>query len=369
MPKLKLWNPKKTSDYHFLDRVIKENFEVGGTGVFIHKYAGTSQGDESTIEDVVFMENRNRKYDDAIYELPGSYTPNDTEFDLTQFGFMLSNDTIVIDFHINQMVDVLGRKLMNGDVLELPHLREHFALGEDAPAYNKFFVVQDGYKSDTGYDPRWWPHIWRIKAKILSASDLYSDIIGSSGITFVLDADGNKIPVDVDQSGHGSHQDVAGVDDGGLTLASIISGKSTLDEIKQSGLEEAESYVPSDPLVTTSQHLYIFEDDNGDPKFYYGSGDGAPPHSTEVFGEGDEFPEEMEDGDYFLRTDFSPATLYQKQGKKFKKITIDYVKKPWTAANRVTDSFIDNDKTDKMTDGTTIKQRQALSSVVKPKED
>lgn len=370
MARIKMWNPTKTNDYQFFDRSIGEHFYTGGTGVFIHKYVGSGNGDETSIEDVVLMENRTRRYDDTIYELYGIYSPNETEFDLTQFGFMLSNDIVVIDFHINQMIDGVGRKLMSGDVLELPHLREHFALNEDTPAYNKFFVVEDCYKSDSGYDPRWWPHVWRVKAKIMSASDLYKDIIGSQGTTFIEDSDGNRLPVP-GTAGHGSGSDCCDTDDG-QSLIDIISNVNALNDIKDAVVEEASTLVENDPMWFKAQHLYVYTDDDGEAKYYYGSGDGVPPNSTEVFGKGTEFPEEMVIGDYYLRTDFNPPTLYQKQkvdGKKgyaFKKIGIDYVK-PWTGAHRTLDTYIDNDDTDTLEDGTTIKQRQALSKAVRPK--
>ena len=34
-------------------------------------------------------------------------------------------------FHLNEMVEILGRKLLSGDVIELPHLLEEYALDSD----------------------------------------------------------------------------------------------------------------------------------------------------------------------------------------------------------------------------------------------
>ena len=78
MPRLSLYKPEKGNDFRFLDRVINEQFQVGGTDIFIHKYIGTTSPapgestpttpDNSTnpipelgIQDVLFMENRDRK--------------------------------------------------------------------------------------------------------------------------------------------------------------------------------------------------------------------------------------------------------------------------------------------------------------------
>ena len=115
MPRLSLWREDKGNDYHFIDGVIKEQFFVGGTGILIHKYLGPQETgpsddpsqpnnqasgttNETSIQDILFLENRDRKYDPDIYELRGHYNVNDNDFDLTQFGLFLSNDTIYLTF-------------------------------------------------------------------------------------------------------------------------------------------------------------------------------------------------------------------------------------------------------------------------------
>ncbi len=40
MPRLSLYRPEKGNDFKFLDRTINEQFQVGGTDVFVHKYLG-----------------------------------------------------------------------------------------------------------------------------------------------------------------------------------------------------------------------------------------------------------------------------------------------------------------------------------------
>ena len=40
MPRLSLYKPEKGNDFKFLDRVIEEQFQVGGVDVFVHKYVG-----------------------------------------------------------------------------------------------------------------------------------------------------------------------------------------------------------------------------------------------------------------------------------------------------------------------------------------
>jgi hypothetical protein len=67
-----------------------------------------------------------------VYNLRGIYQVSDNDFDLSQFGIQLANDTIFIVFHLNRMVEYLGRRLMIGDVLELEHLKDYYPLDLDA---------------------------------------------------------------------------------------------------------------------------------------------------------------------------------------------------------------------------------------------
>ena len=100
MPRLSMWKPNKTNDYSFHDNRIREMFTVGGTGINIHKYLGTFGGDgsdatkpqydtitENRIQDLLFLENRDRKYDSSVYHMK-TYTTYRMWFDLTQFGFI-----------------------------------------------------------------------------------------------------------------------------------------------------------------------------------------------------------------------------------------------------------------------------------------
>ena len=140
MPRLSMWRPNRTNDYRFFDRTISEQFTVGGLDMYIHKYLGPSAGDvgdnDATlpvydtsnplfIEDLLLLENRDRKYDADVYVMRGVYRTQDIDFNLTQFGLFLNNDTLFISFHYNDMIDTFGRKLMVGDVLEVPNLKDY----------------------------------------------------------------------------------------------------------------------------------------------------------------------------------------------------------------------------------------------------
>ena len=99
-------------------------------------------------------------------------------------------------------------------------------------------------------------------------------------------------------------------------------------------------------------------------------GDGATvPNGLNVVGSGESFPTiGTNDGDFFLRTDFTPNRLFQKSGNRWIKIGDDN-KNTWAAANRLLTSFVNNDDQSTLADGETINSKTNLSQVVKPRTD
>ena len=98
------------------------------TNSISHDQPKNSTVGPANIQDLLFLENRDRKYDSDVYDLRGSYSLSDQDFDLTQFGLFQTSDVIYITFHLNDMVEKLGRKIMPGDVFELQHLRADLRL-------------------------------------------------------------------------------------------------------------------------------------------------------------------------------------------------------------------------------------------------
>lgn len=192
MPRLSLYRPNKQNDYRFLDQTISEMLTVGGTDLYIHKYLGpTNQGPSvdytqpeyatlspTNIQDLLFLENRDRTYDPDIYRLRGHYSVANLDFDLSQFGLFLSSDIIFITVHYNDMIDIIGRKLMVGDVLELPHLLDYNPLNETIPtALKRFYQITDANYASEGFTQTWYPHLWRIKCEKLVDSQEFSQIL------------------------------------------------------------------------------------------------------------------------------------------------------------------------------------------------
>ena len=165
---------------------------MGGTDLYIHKYLGPGntgpsvdatqpqylEPDPTKIQDLLFLENRDRKYDSNIYRLRGHYNVQNLDFDLSQFGLFLNNDIIFITVHYNDMIDIVGRKLMVGDVLELPHLLDYNPLNETIPtALKRFYQITDANYASEGFTQTWYPHLWRIKCEPLVNSEEFKDIL------------------------------------------------------------------------------------------------------------------------------------------------------------------------------------------------
>jgi hypothetical protein len=245
----------------------------------------------------------------------------------------LQNDTLFINFHIDTMVSTIGRKLMAGDVIELPHLRDDLLLDDRKDAINRFYVITDASRPSEGFDPNWWPHMWRCKLGPISDSQEYRDIIG-----------------------YGDEED---------DLRNIISTYKDEIDISDAIVQQAENNVPNDPYYAAGNHLFVDEDAKGKP--FIGTIEGAPNGAT-LLGSGITFPLSAVDGDYFLRTDFNPSRIFKKSGNRWVKVADDS-KRVFSSANRILDGFINNTTQTTNSDGTVADERTNLSKVVKPKTD
>jgi len=384
MPRISLYKPEKGEDYTFLDQTIAEMFTVGGTDVFVHKYLGPVNPDEedatatqprydavkeTNIQDLLFLENRDRKYDPNIYQIRGIYNVNDIDFDMSQFGLFLQNDTIFLTVHINASVKTIGRKLMAGDVIELPHLKDQFALNDYKVALKRFYVIQDINRAAEGFSPTWYPHLYRLKLKQIVDSQEFKEIL--------------DLPAE-----EGSEN----------TLRDVLSTYEKEMQINNAVVAQAEA--DSNKSGYNTKHLYTLQvDDKGKPELVttdintldastanemadrinqtpdrngydgYLLGDGFAPNG-EVFGHGIGFPIGAAKGDYFLRTDFLPNRLFRYDGTRWVKME-DAVRMTLTntdTRNTQKTGFINNTNTTTVA-GQTIEQRQSLSQALKPKAD
>ena len=338
MPRLSIYKPEKGNDYKFFDRNINEMFQVGGTDVFLHKYIGiydqgeegTKDGDaspsqphysgsklnERTIQDLLFLENRDRKYDKDVYVIRGIYNVQDTDFNLSQFGMFLQNDTLFLTVHLNDIVERLGRKPMSGDVVEFPHLKDDYSLDASIPiALKRFYVIEDVNRSAEGFSPTYWPHLLRLKLKTLVDSQEFRDIIGDATTEGSLasymstynkereinDAIVNQAEADAPKSGFNYKQFYV----------------TPIDERGNVRLEGANS----DESISSDQAINAVIDTPASSHYgFYYNGDGIPPNGY-VAGAGTSFPtSNVNKGDYFLRLDFLPNRLFRFDGIRWIKV-------------------------------------------------
>ncbi len=428
MPRLSLWRERHSNDYRFIDRRISEEFTIGGTGVYLHKYlgaenapasytltttadiadtnqqqqlsinanvraAGISIGQrvtgpgiaanttvtavnsltnvitisnsltntinstqpiniywhhaekpqhlntsEQNIQDLLFLENRDRKYDSSVYTLRGIYQVSDNDFDLKQFGIFLSTDTVLMTFHLNDVIATLGRKIMAGDVLELPHLVDYYPLDTDIPiALRRYYVVQEVVFAAEGFSMTWWPHLIRVKLTPLVDSHEYADIIDN-----IRDGEGDSVrnylttydkllrindaiieqsEIDVPASGY---------DTSGLYTRSIRdSGVAGFGDPVGGNAGDSVSPVNNSMTADTGRVLpqqglrpYI-----GGSRMILETPDGIPNDISVI--QSTSFPAVPTTDSYVLRTDYNPNRLFRYDGRRWVKVE-DLLRTPLT---------------------------------------
>jgi hypothetical protein len=394
MPRLSLYRPERGNDYKFIDRQISEMFAIGGTDFYLHKYLGvkssaqnasidqpfyTKDGanptyDPTQIQDLLLLENRDRKYDPSIYKIRGHYNVQNLDFNLSQFGLFIDNDTVFATVHINDWIQTIGRKPISGDVVEMPHLKDEFALNDYNIALPRYFVIEDVSRASEGYSITWWPHLYRLKLKKITDSQQFADILDQP----IADANGDPT---------------------NQTLREVLSTKGRELEINDAIIAQAEADTPLSGYETRQFYTLAIDPTNGNPILetadettvdassmgldtsrihgravrsgYVGYllGDGFPPNGYD-FGHGVTFPASPYLNDYFLRTDFAPNRLFRYDGVRWIKVEDAVRHKLTNTDDRTTQKtgFINNNNVN-IIGGKDVPERQALSKALKPKAD
>jgi hypothetical protein len=428
MPRISNYRPHKGNDYKFLDKIISEQYTVGGTDLFLHRFLGPKNPPESSstadqpiydviqetnIQDLLFLENRDRKYDPDIYTLRGIFNVQDLDFNLSQFGLFIDNDTLFLTVHMNDFISTVGRKPISGDVLEIPALRDYFALSQADYSLPRFFVISDVGRAAEGFSPTWYPHLYRLKLNKIGAEAQYSDILNAPADTdanFLGDYDPNKtyypgdivryqgvlyttitqstgnLPTDTNYFGVYS----------GQTINDVLSTANTSTNINDALIAQAESdtllsgyetrqfftlAVNTDALLQTADITQVDASYTGwdasevleRPKRAgytgYLLGDGVPENGVD-FGHGINFPPNPIKDDFFLRTDFLPNRLFRYNGSRWIKHE-DAVRHTLTntdSRQTLKTTFINNNT---VTDigGEQVVERQDISKALRPRAD
>jgi hypothetical protein len=335
LPRISLYKPEKGNNYRFIDRQISQMFQFGGTDVYVHKYLGPKNPDEGTadqpiydeiketnIQDMLFLENRDRKYDQEIYRIRGIYNVQNIDFNLSQFGLFIDNDTLYMTVHINDFIKYVGRKPLSGDVMELPHLKDEFALNDYDISLPRYYVIQDVGRASEGFSATWYPHLYRLKLTKLVDGQQFSDIL-----------------------------DKPASDESDMTLRDLLSTHARELEINDAIVQQAEADAPMSGYETRQFYTLSVDKDTGKSLLTttdtstidassmgtsvlasgqnavplrtgytgYLVGDGYPVNGY-VFGHGIQFPANAAADDFFLRTDFMPNRLFKFDGIRWIRI-------------------------------------------------
>lgn len=417
-----------------MDKTISEMYTVGGLDIFLHKYMGPQTGGADSalsgngdatqpiyetqsplnIQDLLLLENRDRIYDPDIYVMRGVYRQQDVDFDLTQFGLFLNNDTLFITFHYNDMIDIVGRKLMVGDVIELPNLKDYNPLNSALPlALPRYYVIQDANFAAEGFSVTWLPHLWRVKATPLTNAQEYNNILNKPFVANYIWDPGDFYPmgsvVNYGDVYYKSTQNVpAGIEitntnywlEYNPPTISDMQSTRTKDyeindsivtqadvEVPKSGYDVKDFYIvptlengqPANPTSLTTTDGDTVDGTQGGMSVTpradgytagYLTGDGIAPNGLPVT-PGVSFPVNPVAGDYCLRLDYQPNRLFRYNGRTWVKIE----EKVRTTLNNgpenqtLRSGFVNNTYTTNTTDMGAIPQRQSLSEALKPKAD
>ncbi len=337
MPKFKPSKPfdlhKQSSNYGnmsknsvFLGKLMKSHLYMSGVFCNIYRLLGTFAQDADSlgirtdntgsdqpvepsgqepidvgsfmgVQDPILNENRDREYDfDEIPVVKGVYTVSQNELEYARFGLALANDIITMEFHMVTLETELGRRLIPGDVIELPHLRE---VGIDGRVANKWYEVASPVWSPTGYDPMYARHIAAVILKPLRHQQEFLDLFERE-------------------------------DEYGKTLAEQASNRDAMMAITEANQDKAEEHAYTTWYDTT---IMWFDPDHPSQQPYRWNDSGTPPNGEPV-SQGLSFPPNPQEGTWFLRLDFAPNRLYRFQQNKWKLHQIDQ-KREWQPYNWV----------------------------------
>jgi hypothetical protein len=344
-------------------------FSVGGVDMHLHKLLGTELTDEqvangetdltpTSIQDMLFLENRDRRYDKDVYTIRCVYNVSDLDFDLSQFGMFLTNDTLMLTVHIRSTVKTLDRKIINGDVIELPALRDEYALNDSNYALKKYYVVEDVTRASQGFTQTWYPHLYRLKLKRITDSQEYKDILSIENDDCTTVGDGNSVY------------------DTEIVINNAIVEEAELNAAL-SGYDTAHFFTVQ---TDDSGNIELLDSDNDGildemrrpvKSGYKGYllGDGIPPNGS-PFGTGIYFPTNAEDGDYWLRTDYMPQRLFRFTTDRWEMMedNVRVTLSNTNDKNTQLGSFVNNTNTDVIA-GDTVEERQSLSKALRPQAD
>ncbi|MED6699537.1 hypothetical protein VWH97_07355 [Escherichia coli O157] len=300
----RMWKKGRTNDYKFIDSAIAEQYNIGGVDMWLYAFVGakpsttpndysyggdyiTDGSAASSIGDLIFGETSNRSYNLEAITLSCVYQVQEATPDLKIPGLFFNFNTMDITVHYNTMMQRLGRKIMPGDVIELPNLRDFDVVGKDS-GLNRFYVVQDGFRTSEGYSATWQHHIYKIRVKPITDSPEYADLLTN-----------NDYPDNPDDPNNGNGNS-------GSNGSSPNSSYDNEMDIMNRIIMQADDEVPY--IHFTNEHIYDDRPDTTDlSKFVLN---------------GYDFPEEPANKMYFLKKTL--PVLKEKVNNSWENVSVPY---------------------------------------------
>jgi hypothetical protein len=269
---------------------------------------------------------------------------------------------------------------MAGDVIELPHQKDEYALDESLVALKRFYVISEVTRPASGYSQTWYPHLIRCKCAPLVDTQEFKEILDQeSGAE-----DGTTI-----RDLLSMQQKALEVNEQIIAQALADTGKSGYDtehlyvvpKLKDGLVDVADTSNTEDDASIDNPSLDASIVLNSPTKNYYVghlTGDGIPPNGA-PYGFGITFPSNPVEGQFYLRSDYLPNRLFRFDGRHWIKFE-DNVRMTTSTKggtqtinpdlNRQThkSGFINNTNTSTIA-GEVVVEKQALSKALRPRAD
>lgn len=292
------------------------------------EYTATAR---NNIQDFIWMENRDREYNTTFQQLKGYYDVVTTAIDLSRFGGELPTLEYQIKINFTACVNLLGRPIVVGDIIELPSETQYNA---SLQPVRKFFEVTDVAWDNSSFTPGWMPTMLLITTQPAVASQETQDIFGHLAVKT-----DNSGLFNGDDGNNTKYQDFSAVDQHIVSVS-----KSAVPEIGSEGSNVAREFTPEELKFADDKGYIGIHNLQFNRKDVYV--EDAMPQNGEPFTEGPEYPQHPADGDYHRLTYEGTASgvltrLYRWSAKKNRWIYLETDKRPlYTGNKRVIEEYV-----------------------------
>lgn len=270
-----------------------------------------------TIQDLLFLENRDRDYSNNSIAIKCSYQPMDVIGDLGKFGFSIL-DSYAFTCSFARMVELLGRPIVIGDIIEVsPEVQYDHNL----KAVKKYLEVTDCGWAAEGFTPGWKPLLYRFQASQVKPSQENRDIFGT----------GNDAIYNIDDQNF--FDQISQIETTPILISETTKAdaKNDVPETGSDGGTTIASGMPMKPHDTST--IRDHNRGHGDGRGEYDGRDmyieDALPPDGLPYGEGYTLPDmtSAQDGDYF-RLNYPqesgiPSRLFKFSSLKYKWIYVE----------------------------------------------